>query len=1211
MEEDNPRVCNDDDELNSNVGNNDCEIDDVRSEIDEIRVSSRGGRGESGVLGGDYVNVGSEGVEGVRVSYKSGEIDVDGDGEDSERGSVDLGRNEVVEVGMLGVEKRENDDGEGEGEGEGKGKGKASGSGGGGGEARGEEVVVKDEELGLERMGDSRMVKLEMSGSGGVENSGEVEKREDDKGKGKGRGKGKGKAFGSGGKGKTSWLSGDEGKGKGVCKDEESVMDVGVGELGLERMRDLRDPVSKKFYGVHFDESLMRRVSAKVMGSEFEMGDMVWGKVKSHPWWPGHLYNEAFASSNVRRARRDGNILVAFYGDSSYGWFDPEDLIPYDQNYAEKWQQTTLRNFVKAVDDSVDESSRRSALGLTCYCRNPFNFRPTHVPGYLAVDIADCEPGTIYSVSQIQKARDNFRPAETLSFIHQLATSSMGTDHRNLHVIKNKAIALAYRRSIFEEFDETYAEAFGHKPERPQLPKPSTVKEPSRAPLSGPLVFADTAGSRKKATKTKVQSKKDKYLFKRRDESNDKKTSTMSQRHGSPSTSSAHEDETSNSATDGYVFQKRDQAAAHNEIGESAATEQLAASASAVTSEDARTGRDLALVPHLESNEAGTADTGAVRRASDKPGSDAGNHATSGTLLKKKKKAAKRPASEMSSGKPEPREKKVKKSNKGEDFRSLERSERHPAVVGEGSPVNPVGRPTQAVALISQSKKDVELGNSISQEVGSVPMAVDWENEADVPQILSDLHGLALNPSHGMERNGPAMARQFLLKFRSLVYLKSSCASTIAESEHPEAADRPPTESTKTVSSLKPPKGPSRQDDPTKGGRKRIPSERQEENAAKRAKKITDVKSLSAEKRAQLKNPELHQSDGKSKVSSAQKSVKGEQHGKKADRPPRVQEPTYLVMKYQSGSALPSHAELKARFTRFGPLDTSLSRVFYKTDTCRVAFLYKQDANVAYRYAVGSKSLFSNVRFMLKPVAGPESQQPITGKTESLNGEPRLNPDPSTIESRPPTLAPLPQPGQPLKSILKKPSGTDESGLPSNGGGGTRTARVRFNVGEEKSSASNRGGLQVQLMESRNPVLASKDGVPSLSSSSTSSSSTSIAVDINNNQRLLSSHPLQPPLLPLPQFARPPINDQYNDRSDITPRNNHRQSLTPIATPIAATTSTSLAGVSQALPPPPPPPPVPTPSVDISQQMMSLLTRCHDVVTNVKSTLGYLPYYPL
>lgn len=44
-----------------------------------------------------------------------------------------------------------------------------------------------------------------------------------------------------------------------------------------------------------FDEYVAaERHVSQDLGFEFEVGDMVWGKVKSHPWWLRHVYNEAF-----------------------------------------------------------------------------------------------------------------------------------------------------------------------------------------------------------------------------------------------------------------------------------------------------------------------------------------------------------------------------------------------------------------------------------------------------------------------------------------------------------------------------------------------------------------------------------------------------------------------------------------------------------------------------------------------------------------------------------------------------------------------------------------------------------------------------------------------------------------------------------------------------------------------------------------------------
>jgi DNA (cytosine-5)-methyltransferase 3A len=216
---------------------------------------------------------------------------------------------------------------------------------------------------------------------------------------------------------------------------------------------------------------------------------MVWGKVKSHPWWPGHIFNEAFASSSVRRTRREGHVLVAFFGDSSYGWFDPAELIPFDANFAEKSQQTNSRTFIRAVEEATDEASRRSALGLACKCRNKYNIRPANVAGYFAVDVPDYEPGGVYSVNQIMKVRDGFKPGEALAFVKQLAAGPHGCDQDGLEFIKNKARVSAFRKAVFEEFDETYAQAFGVHNSRPLNDTAKVSNQLAKEPARGIVLF--------------------------------------------------------------------------------------------------------------------------------------------------------------------------------------------------------------------------------------------------------------------------------------------------------------------------------------------------------------------------------------------------------------------------------------------------------------------------------------------------------------------------------------------------------------------------------------------------------------------------------------------------------------------------------------------------------------------------------------------------
>lgn len=227
-----------------------------------------------------------------------------------------------------------------------------------------------------------------------------------------------------------------------------------------------------------FDQFASKGASEAV-GFGYAVGDMVWGKVKSHPWWPGHIYNESFASPSVQRSKREGHVLVAFFGDSSYGWFDPSELVPFEQNFEEKSRQISSRAFLKAVEEAIDELSRRRSLGLVCRCRNEYNFWPSSVKGYFVVDVGDYEP-VVYSSNQINKARENFHPNEMLSFLTQLAVSPRTHQHWTLEFIKNKATAMACRKALFEEFDETYAQAFGTSPDRPSRPTAPVAVDPMK-----------------------------------------------------------------------------------------------------------------------------------------------------------------------------------------------------------------------------------------------------------------------------------------------------------------------------------------------------------------------------------------------------------------------------------------------------------------------------------------------------------------------------------------------------------------------------------------------------------------------------------------------------------------------------------------------------------------------------------------------------------
>lgn len=207
------------------------------------------------------------------------------------------------------------------------------------------------------------------------------------------------------------------------------------------------------------------------------MGDLVWGKVKSHPWWPGYICNEAFASSSARLGKKEGCVLVAFFGDGSYSWFDPVQLIPFDENFAEKSKQGKFKSFSNAVEEAVEEASRRYALGLMCRCRNFGNFCPTEVEGYFHVHVPDYDSG-IYSIAQIRNAKNGFRPSETLAFIKKLIVARHGCDDKCCNFAKNKAAVFALRQAVFEVHDESNVEAVRVQPPRTYDPQANQLVQP-------------------------------------------------------------------------------------------------------------------------------------------------------------------------------------------------------------------------------------------------------------------------------------------------------------------------------------------------------------------------------------------------------------------------------------------------------------------------------------------------------------------------------------------------------------------------------------------------------------------------------------------------------------------------------------------------------------------------------------------------------------
>ncbi|KAJ0960138.1 hypothetical protein J5N97_002057 [Dioscorea zingiberensis] len=819
-----------------------------------------------------------------------------------------------------------------------------------------------------------------------------------------------------------------------------------------------------------------------------QIGDMVWGK-------------------------REGHVLVAFFGDSSYGWFDPEELIPFEPHYAEKSKQTNSRTFLKAVEEATDEASRRGALAVTCNCRNQLNLRNTDVLGFYAVDVTGYEPCGIYSWPQIREGQEFL-----CAFLPALLCEEINIDLIS-RLLRARQWILLTRRAGFEEHDETYAQAFGIQP---VLPSPNESGGPGQTdrfapravPLSGSLVIAETLGDKKASTVTSIStsttsttsttsikppaaahksgkvstSKKNKYEFKRREEPHYSSNLYYfpPQQHGitfgtiPQQQQNVHHHVSKDEAPDSrqtlpgdYVLQKRSpptvqQESIKNERDDAvqepmpllALTEgddtigAAGAHASLETLDESKP-QDVKAVIALDDG----AFAGAVSEPDlfspakvqalasvDVPGPETGsmNFISPPTTAQESKsaegvKVLKAPKRKREDGIPSGQIKKKKTKKKDSGIAAgpgPERRPKKPAGKVVGVSVG-FGVPSRTETAQGDLHRKEVVGNTFIQ----LP-------KVDIGSMNIKLPQKSLVLPQASESVTPEFRASKLAAERALPEPGNANTEIVAAKDPRE--QREPA----LPSSVKPTKPRMRPEDPTKSGRKRGPSSRQEEISVKRVKKLTQVKTLTTEKKSVLgqKPPERirQEQETPTPVAPLVRAASKPPIARKEEtlNHPKVVSPTYLVMKFPPKSTLPSVASMKAKFARFGTLEIDAIRVYWKSLTCKVLFKYRVDAVAAYSHCKSNQTYGPRVNYSIRDADSSVSETPDSAKrqeTKAADGTQFGTGNGNATAGM--SLNPLrpslrPQTGQP-KSILKKPDDVGGSGS----GPAKETQRVKFMLG--------------------------------------------------------------------------------------------------------------------------------------------------------------------
>ncbi|OMO71603.1 Tudor/PWWP/MBT superfamily protein [Corchorus capsularis] len=185
---------------------------------------------------------------------------------------------------------------------------------------------------------------------------------------------------------------------------------------------------------------------------DFKVSDLVWGKVRSHPWWPGQIFDPSDASEKAVKYHKKDCFLVAYFGDRTFAWNEASLLKPFRTHFSQIEKQSNSEAFQNAVDCALEEVSRRVQLGFACSCipldvYDKIKFQKVENTGVRQGSSRRDGVDMLFSAS-------SFQPDKLIDYMKELAESaSGGADHLDLVIAKAQLLAF-YRLKGFHQLPE-------------------------------------------------------------------------------------------------------------------------------------------------------------------------------------------------------------------------------------------------------------------------------------------------------------------------------------------------------------------------------------------------------------------------------------------------------------------------------------------------------------------------------------------------------------------------------------------------------------------------------------------------------------------------------------------------------------------------------------------------------------------------------------
>lgn len=176
---------------------------------------------------------------------------------------------------------------------------------------------------------------------------------------------------------------------------------------------------------------------------EFFVSDLVWGKVRSHPWWPGQIVDPSAASEKAMKYFKKDCLLVAYFGDQTFAWNEPLQLKPFRPYFLQMEIQSSLEAFSHAINCALDEVSRRVEYGLSCSCISEEAY--AKIKTQIIVNAGIKEEFSKRGGGDEFLSVCSFEPLNLVEFIKEAAECPYGEVHR-LELVIAQAQLLAFSR---------------------------------------------------------------------------------------------------------------------------------------------------------------------------------------------------------------------------------------------------------------------------------------------------------------------------------------------------------------------------------------------------------------------------------------------------------------------------------------------------------------------------------------------------------------------------------------------------------------------------------------------------------------------------------------------------------------------------------------------------------------------------------------------